>query len=475
MTEQASAPAPAIPEAPAAETALPAGATDDAQRARAAGTGRSRRGRGRGEGRKSAVQLIVPPTHGAEGAAGDESAEQAAATEPAAQETPSTQDTTPVATAEARVVPVTTEATPAATTEAALPAEAAPARSRYRFAPRTPVVTAAPLVRPERLSNGATSANAAEEPQPAPATTATPATDADEGEDWHASVAEVAPSDVARSAAEAQDQTSSVPQASDERAVDNLMSALGLHERQTAGQATAETLAGVATDASPEGENSAAEETTEAEGQNGTRRRRRRRRGSSHAAAGADDLDDNHAPTDTLATAPSLQDEEIEGERNARNGFEPYSPYGTLDQPYSPYTRAPRERAPQPSAWDVSASQQQYGQSSPYSYPQSAYGSPEPSFARGFGPQSRGVAGPPREPLVRPARTERGTDAPISSSQLAQIVSSAIQQQTDRLLAELRHQQPPSMTVRLPAFPSTERIGVFVDVANLSTRRAPCA
>ena len=180
VAEQASAPA--IPEAPAAETALLSGATDDAQRARAAGTGRSRRGRGRGEGRKSAVQLIVPLMHGAaEGAAGDESAEQAAATEPAAQETPSTQETAPVATAEARVVPVTTEATPAATTEAALPAEAAPARSRYRFAPRTPVVTAAPLVRPERLSNGATSANAAEELQPAPATTATPATDADEG------------------------------------------------------------------------------------------------------------------------------------------------------------------------------------------------------------------------------------------------------------------------------------------------------
>lgn len=89
---------------------------------------------------------------------------------------------------------------------------------------------------------------------------------------------------------------------------------------------------------------------------------------------------------------------------------------------------------------------------------------------RGFGPQPRGVAGPAREnTYTRPSRTERGTDAPpMSSNQLANMVTHAIQQQTDRLLAELRHQSnPPSMTVMFPPFPSTERVGVFVDVANL--------
>jgi uncharacterized LabA/DUF88 family protein len=56
----------------------------------------------------------------------------------------------------------------------------------------------------------------------------------------------------------------------------------------------------------------------------------------------------------------------------------------------------------------------------------------------------------------------------MSANQLGTVLTGAIAQQTDRLLSELRRQQyPPSMTVALPAFPSTERIGVFVDVANL--------
>ena len=98
----------------------------------------------------------------------------------------------------------------------------------------------------------------------------------------------------------------------------------------------------------------------------------------------------------------------------------------------------------------------------------SPFGSPEPSFAHGFGPQSSGVASPLHEPLPRIRRGERSSDVPMSANQLGTIITSAITQQTDRLLNELRRQQsPPSMTVALPAFPSTERIGVFVDVANL--------
>ncbi|MGZ3585439.1 MAG: LabA-like NYN domain-containing protein, partial [Ktedonobacterales bacterium] len=78
-----------------------------------------------------------------------------------------------------------------------------------------------------------------------------------------------------------------------------------------------------------------------------------------------------------------------------------------------------------------------------------------------------GVAGPAREFYPRTGRTER-VDTPISPNQVGSIVTQAIQQQTDRLLAELRHQQmPPSMTVMFPPFPSTERVGIFVDVANL--------
>ena len=117
----------------------------------------------------------------------------------------------------------------------------------------------------------------------------------------------------------------------------------------------------------------------------------------------------------------------------------------------------------QPS-WDISTAQQHIGQDD------SPFGAPAPSFARGFGPQPRGVASPARDLYApRPTRTERGTDTPpMSSNQLANIVSGAIAQQTDRLLAELRHQQyPPSMTVMFPPAPSTERLGIFVDVANL--------
>ncbi|MGZ3715849.1 MAG: LabA-like NYN domain-containing protein, partial [Ktedonobacterales bacterium] len=64
--------------------------------------------------------------------------------------------------------------------------------------------------------------------------------------------------------------------------------------------------------------------------------------------------------------------------------------------------------------------------------------------------------------------TERMEAPPISPNQVGSMVTQAIQQQTDRLLAELRHQQmPPSMTVMFPPFPATERVGIFVDVANL--------
>jgi uncharacterized LabA/DUF88 family protein len=56
----------------------------------------------------------------------------------------------------------------------------------------------------------------------------------------------------------------------------------------------------------------------------------------------------------------------------------------------------------------------------------------------------------------------------MSSNQLANMVSSTIAQQTDRLLTELRRQQtPPSMTVMFPSSATTERVGIFVDVANL--------
>jgi uncharacterized LabA/DUF88 family protein len=71
-----------------------------------------------------------------------------------------------------------------------------------------------------------------------------------------------------------------------------------------------------------------------------------------------------------------------------------------------------------------------------------------------------------------PVRVERsgGSESvtPAAMTQLGAVIRESINAQTDRLLNELRRQQtPPPLTLSLPAMPSTERVGVFVDVANL--------
>lgn len=112
--------------------------------------------------------------------------------------------------------------------------------------------------------------------------------------------------------------------------------------------------------------------------------------------------------------------------------------------------------------YQVNNGLQQIGQ------PQSPFAGPEPSSARGFGPVPRGVASP-AERNVRLPRTDRAIETNnVTMNQLAMLFTQAMQQQTDRLLMELRRNQgTPSMTVNFPPMPSTERIGVFVDVANL--------
>jgi uncharacterized LabA/DUF88 family protein len=161
-------------------------------------------------------------------------------------------------------------------------------------------------------------------------------------------------------------------------------------------------------------------------GENVSRRRRRRRGrgGSSSLPAALADLDSAQAAEedeeDHLASAPEPQ-------------LAPpptFAPQRTTDTP-----------APSP------------------------YGSPEPMYARGFGPAPRGVATELRPMPAPRTRGDRDSSVPISPNQLAAIITEAIQQQTDRLLNDQRRQAAaPIFTV---AFPSTERVGVFVDVANL--------
>lgn len=93
--------------------------------------------------------------------------------------------------------------------------------------------------------------------------------------------------------------------------------------------------------------------------------------------------------------------------------------------------------------------------------------SPEPSPARGSSPvrgNLRAVRAEVQRPMIYPARTG---DPAIN--QLANTVVQAIQAQTDRMVNELRrsNQGSSNISVTLPPFPSTERVGVFVDVANL--------
>lgn len=103
---------------------------------------------------------------------------------------------------------------------------------------------------------------------------------------------------------------------------------------------------------------------------------------------------------------------------------------------------------------------------------------PEPSPARGSvqSHDNRAARGEVQRTPIAPASfasrpTEHGLHTPSAASmtQFANIVSQAIQTQTDRMVAELRraNQAPANVSVNLPPFPSTERVGVFVDVANL--------
>lgn len=132
----------------------------------------------------------------------------------------------------------------------------------------------------------------------------------------------------------------------------------------------------------------------------------------------------------------------------------------------------PRTIAPTPNALPAA---EQYNIVSGYTVNQMNQGtegsgpfmSPDPSPARG----STGVHGNLRAVRAEPQRTSvypiRTGDA--ATNQLANITVQAIQAQTDRLVSELRRtsQAPANISVSLPPLASTERVGVFVDVANL--------
>jgi uncharacterized LabA/DUF88 family protein len=358
------------------------------------------------------------------------------------------------------------EEQPAATDEAA-----APAPRRYRFDRQRGSATAeSAAVRPERLSGWRATPPTLMTPTHAPATPEATLAPVDEA------TARAEPAADAEAEAAATDGSALAVEAPEAAETPAVIDAAATEEPA---EGSAEEPV-VATEV-------AAEDADQSERESASRRRRRRgRRGHGQdAEAGEAESDESQSQPASRLPAPYAAPETrvtYARDHETGNGYQP-TPEGYEESGYSTYTPALRTRGsrsatpsrsttpPAPSApatrnaeepWSMSAAQQQMQDAA------SPFGSPEPSFAHGFGPQSSGVASPLHEPLPRIRRGERSGDVPMSANQLGTIITSAITQQTDRLLSELRRQQyPPSMTVALPAFPSTERIGVFVDVANL--------
>lgn len=145
--------------------------------------------------------------------------------------------------------------------------------------------------------------------------------------------------------------------------------------------------------------------------------------------------------------------------------------------PLVPDTLAPPDVSP--TATPAIAPLNQYGIVSGYTVNQMNQGNdtngpfmgPEPSPARGsvLGRDGRTIRAEAQHAATYPVRPSEPVSSPTSISQLAAVLSQSIHMQTDRIVAELRraNQAPTNISVSLPPFPSTERVGVFVDVANL--------
>jgi uncharacterized LabA/DUF88 family protein len=326
---------------------------------------------------------------------------------------------------------MTTElSTPEAEVETPAPEAAPPKRHRFRFErPSQPVQPFAP--RPERLSGAvvqsAVAANGASVPEPTGATVPE-----EQPAVIQNGVAAEPPAPAPPAAeAEARPQDQVAPAAEATEPADGHVGA-----PQT-GQDTADTA--------PNGALEEGDESTAA------RRRRRRRRSGSGGIRHLEPV----APINGDGEPLSGEDEvDLYAGAHDASGL---PAYGEPAQPGHLHGSAEQD------AWSVGAAHQQLGQ------PHSPFGAPEPHTPRGFGAQPQGTATPYQERSSRTPRIDRGGD--VSSPALAQLgttLTQAIQQQTDRLLVSMRQMQtPPTMTVALPALPATERIGVFVDVANL--------
>ncbi|HEY6287343.1 MAG TPA: NYN domain-containing protein, partial [Ktedonobacteraceae bacterium] len=192
-----------------------------------------------------------------------------------------------------------------------------------------------------------------------------------------------------------------------------------------------------------------------------SRRRRRRRSGSSSQATVA-----TNASANPVGAKPVTPEQTVTGAQILSTPS-PASPPATVTRstavPESPVSSTGPYSIQ--SGHTVSQMNQGNGESGPFM-------GPEPSPARGSGSSIPRTVRPIRNEVQRmpayPVRQE-GAASSASINHLANVVAQAIQTQSDRMVAELRraNQIPTNVSVSLPPFPSTERVGVFVDVANL--------
>jgi len=143
--------------------------------------------------------------------------------------------------------------------------------------------------------------------------------------------------------------------------------------------------------------------------------------------------------------------------------------------PVVPSMPAARASEPSPSSYTIVSGYtvNQMNQGNDLSGP---FMAPDPSPARGSVVTRDGRAvraetrtAQPIAPVYPPSRPMESGLSTAAMTQFANIVSQALQTQTDRMVSEFRRigQAPTNVSVTLPPFPSTERVGVFVDVANL--------
>ena len=184
-----------------------------------------------------------------------------------------------------------------------------------------------------------------------------------------------------------------------------------------------------------------------------SRRRRKRRPGSSSQAT--------NAPTHSVAAKPVTPEQAGSVTQNPSSPVLP--PATVVRSVTTPGGAAPSYTIQ--SGHTVSQMNQGNADSGPFM-------GPEPSPARGSEGNAPRTVRPIRNEVQRvptyPVRSE-GSASAASINHLANVVAQAIQTQSDRMAAELRraNQVPTNVSVSLPPFPSTERVGVFVDVANL--------